>query len=115
MRLLICGDRNWDNVESVLAQIELLNPSVVIEGEATGADIIAREVAKHLGVPVLAFPADWNKHGRAAGPIRNAQMLKEGRPDFVLAFHHNIEKSKGTKNMIMIAEKAGIPTKVITS
>lgn len=115
MRLLVCGDRNWTSVESVLSQIELLNPSLIIEGEARGADSIAREVAIHLGIPVLKFPADWSKHGKAAGPIRNAQMLKEGRPDFVLAFHHNIEESKGTKNMIMIAEKAGIPTKVITS
>lgn len=114
MRVLICGDRNWTSVESILTQIEHYQPSVVIEGEARGADTIAREVANHLGIPVLAFPADWETYGRAAGPIRNAQMLKEGRPDLVLAFHENIEQSKGTKNMITIAEKAGIPTKVIT-
>jgi hypothetical protein len=115
MRLLVCGDRNWSSVESILTQIRSYQPSVVIEGEAKGADTIAREVANHLGIPVLSFPADWKKYGRAAGPIRNAQMLKEGRPDFVLAFHDNIETSKGTKNMVMLAKKAGIPTRVVTS
>jgi hypothetical protein len=48
----------------------------------------------------VVFPAEWKKYGNAAGPIRNARMLNEGVPDVVIAFHENIHKSKGTKNMM---------------
>jgi hypothetical protein len=56
------------------------------------------------------FSANWEKHGLAAGPIRNRQMLTEGKPDLVIAFHENIEKSKGTKNMLELAKQAGVAT-----
>ena len=46
--------------------------------------------------------------GGAAGAIRNGQMLTEGKPDLVVAFHGNISISKGTKNMVEQATKAGI-------
>jgi hypothetical protein len=86
------------------------NPTVVIEGEARGADTFARLCAGVLGIEVLRFPADWEKYGRAAGPIRNSQMLKEGNPDVVVGFHHDIEKSKGTRDMLTRAKKAGKAT-----
>ena len=50
---------------------------------------------------VNPFPAQWSKYGRAAGPLRNTQMLSEGNPDIVLAFHDNIKRSRGTRNMIV--------------
>lgn len=84
------------------------NVEVVIEGEASGADTLGREVATELGIPVLPFPAQWSRYGRAAGPIRNQQMLDEGRPDLVLVFHHNLETSKGTRDMLNRARRAGI-------
>jgi hypothetical protein len=65
-------------------------------------------VAEELGIPVLSFPADWARFGRAAGPIRNQRMLDEGKPTLVLAFHNNIVESKGTKDMVKRARKAGI-------
>lgn len=43
---------------------------------------------------LLRFPAKWNEHGKAAGPIRNQQMLTEGKPDVVFAFHDDIASSK---------------------
>jgi hypothetical protein len=63
-------------------------------------------------IKVLAFPAQWDTYGRAAGPIRNRQMLNEGRPDEVIAFHEHIDESKGTANMVKIAKAAGIPTTI---
>ena len=110
MRLLICGDRNWSDINSISIIIKQYNPSVVIEGEAKGADSCARIAAEHLGIEVLRFPADWQKYGRAAGPIRNSQMLKEGKPDVVVGFHLDIDKSKGTRDMLTRAKKAGKPT-----
>ena len=59
--------------------------------------------------PYPAFPADWNRHHKAAGHIRNQQMLTEGKPTLVLAFHNNIMGSKGTRDMIKISMKAEVP------
>ena len=117
MRLLICGSRNWKHKDIVKHCIQYyLKDQIVdciIEGEARGADTFAREIAEELSIPVLKFPAQWEKFGKAAGPIRNKQMLDEGKPTFVLAFHNDIKESKGTKNMIRISRKAGISGKLV--
>ena len=114
MRVLICGDRNWSDFDTIFQYLSKLpKDTVVIEGEARGADSMAREAARLLGLRVEPYPADWEKHGRAAGPIRNKEMLLKGRPDLVVAFHENIATSKGTKNMVDQALKAGIKTAVL--
>ena len=86
---------------------------VIIEGEAKGADSMARVLAKKLGIKVEPYPAKWDEHGKAAGAIRNSQMLKEGKPDFCLAFHNDIKKSKGTADMVKKCQASGIPGKII--
>lgn len=111
MRVLVCGSRDfndWVLLEEVLNNYEI---SVLIEGEARGADRLARAYAEKHGVDVLPFPAQWDKHGKAAGPIRNAQMLREGQPELVLAFRGS--NSRGTQNMIDQARKAGVEVVVI--
>lgn len=108
MRILFCGDRNWTDKQTILLAMKFWKPSLVIEGEARGADIMARECAQELNIPFIPFPAQWKTLGRRAGPIRNQQMLDEGLPDMVLAFHNNIDKSKGTKDMVTRANLAGI-------
>ena len=105
MRLLVTGGRDFDNGPAVFEVIEALHPAVVIHGSATGADLTAQGAAALLRIPVLAFPANWATHGKAAGPIRNAKMLKEGKPDLVVAF----PGGKGTANMIKLAKDAGVP------
>lgn len=127
MRLLLCGDRNWKDghlIRSVLgAEIRAFmqaNPGakrsdvVVIEGEARGADQGAAAIAVQFGCTVERYPADWDKYGRAAGPIRNRQMLRIGKPDKVIAFHDDIENSKGTKNMVEIAREDAVIVEVIS-
>ena len=112
MRLLVCGDRNWSDYGSIVARIRELAPERVIEGEARGADRLARTAAYALGIGVAAFPAQWNTYGRSAGMIRNQQMLDEGKPDMVLAFHDNILSSKGTADMVRRAKQAGLPVEI---
>lgn len=78
----------------------------IIHGGAKGADSWADDWAVINWCPCTAFKADWNTHGRKAGPIRNAQMLDEGKPDLVLAFPTG---GRGTANMIALARIAGLP------
>ena len=85
----------------------------VIEGEAPGADTIARWWAVRRGISIDAYPAKWDEYGKAAGPIRNKQMLVEGKPDLVVAFTPDLSTSRGTKNMVEQARLKSIPVLVI--
>jgi hypothetical protein len=113
--ILICGDRNWGNSQAIRRELGKLDPTddVVIHGAARGADSIAGTDAAAMGFAVRSYPADWRRHGRAAGPIRNREMLQQ-RPDQVWAFHDDIHNSRGTADMLRIAKAAGIPTTLFT-
>lgn len=71
---------------------------------ARGVDSFAAEWAIKFGFKLYKFPAEWDKYGRKAGPIRNQQMLDEGKPDAVIAF----PGGTGTADMVRRSEKAGI-------
>lgn len=117
MRLLACGDRDWVKVgviRRVLIQAGVGPGTTLIHGDARGADRMARDVGQALGATIEAYPADWARYKRAAGPIRNQQMLVEGKPDRVIAFHADIANSKGTKDMVERARAAGLPVTVVT-
>ena len=64
-----------------------------------------------MGFAVRSYPADWTTYGKAAGPIRNKVMLDQGL-DIVIAFHPDIEQSKGTRHMVSIARAKGITVEV---
>lgn len=109
------GDRNWANRESVLKRFKLFPPStVVIHGAYRGLDTIADEVAKSLGFKTDPHPANWTLHGRAAGPIRNREML-DLKPKLVVAFHPSLETSSGTKDCVREAMRRGIPVEVFNA
>lgn len=105
MRVLFCGGRTFDDIARVRAAFDAVKPTFVITGGATGADDIADGVAAARGIARVVFPANWEGDGKAAGPIRNARMLKEGRPDLVVAF----DGGRGTADMISKAKAAGVP------
>lgn len=117
MKVLVCGDRKWSNHDrlyKVLDELHQQNPiTLIIEGEASGADTLARLWAKSKNIPVEGHPAHWDKYGRAAGPMRNAEMLKSN-PDLVLAFHNKITFSKGTLNMLKRAQQANVKSILFT-
>jgi hypothetical protein len=121
MRTIICGDRNWDNKEYlffVLTGLDAMHGiDTVISGHARGADTMGELWARENNKELLIFPAEWDKYQQAgrknpAGPIRNRQMLKEGKPDMVVAFHESLATSKGTKDMVKIAKQSGVLTYV---
>jgi hypothetical protein len=116
VKVLCCGGREWQYKGIIRRVLTTVRPTSIVEGECRGADVICRQVAETLGIPVHKHPADWKKHGKAAGHIRNQEMLDK-HPDIelVLAFHNDIANSKGTGDMKRRAEKAGIPVRVIKS
>jgi len=108
MCVLVCGGRNFGDLSllrTTLDRIHAEHPiAVIIHGGARGADVLARFSAVSNGIEVKVFHADWEKFGRAAGPIRNQQMIDEGKPDLVVAF----DGGAGTADMVRRAVKAGI-------
>lgn len=117
-RILICGSRDWtDEIAIALVVKELIamygDDISIIHGAAPGADTLAGQVALRYELVCVSVPAKWKKQGRAAGPIRNRHMLQKCKPDLVFAFHGDIESSKGTKDMVKIANEAGVSTTII--
>jgi SLOG family YspA-like protein len=112
VRVLVCGPRDMTDywlVHEVLNGIHKATPiTCIIEGGALGADRYAKRWATDRGVFYEEFSADWEKHGKAAGPMRNAQMIREGNPDRVVAFISQ-PPSRGTANMVQQAKKAELP------
>jgi hypothetical protein len=115
MKVLVCGGRKFDDaltLGSWLGGIHKNNGPItlLIEGGAPGADFMARKFAEWMKIPTQTFEAEWDRHGKAAGPIRNKRMLDEGKPDLVVAF----EGGKGTANMLKQASAAGVKVLIAT-
>ena len=111
MRVVITGSRSWTNFRAIHSRLaELPRESEVLHGAARGADRLAGEAATSLGLWVEEHPADWERYGKRAGYIRNAEMLDRG-PDLVLAFWDG--ESKGTLHTMKEAQRRGIPVEVI--
>jgi hypothetical protein len=108
LRILVCGGRDFNDALTLGSWLGGINKqrgiATLIEGGARGADWMARKFAEWQGIPVETYEADWTKHGRAAGPIRNRRMIEEGKPDLVVAF----KGGKGTANMVEQARRCGI-------
>lgn len=107
-RVLICGGRDYQDreaVNAVLSAAHAANPiECLIHGAAWGADTLAADWALSHDVLCNAYPADWHRDGKAAGPIRNRRMLDEGKPHIVIAF----PGGRGTDDMIKQATKTGV-------
>lgn len=107
-RVLVCGGRDysdWAKVQEVLGDLHAAyRIGMVLHGAATGADSLADRWARQQLIAQTRFAADWDAHGKAAGPIRNQQMLDEGRPDLVIAF----PGGRGTADMMRRAKDKGV-------
>jgi hypothetical protein len=122
LRLLVCGSRTWTDATLLAEALERVVTEhgqgragvVLIEGDAHGADRLAGALAKARGWQLEVYPADWQRHGRTAGTRRNARMLRQGRPERVLAFTDDPTSSRGTADMVRRAQGAGLPVLVVS-
>ena len=111
MNLAIVGGRDFNDsalfAESVAPFMDKI--TTVVSGGASGADTMAKSFANDNLIPYVVFLPDWTKYGRAAGPMRNRQIVDAS--DALLAFWDGV--SKGTKSSINYAKKRGIPVTII--
>lgn len=109
VRLLVCGGRDFWNPPLAYEVLDDLHAkygfSFVVHGNARGADRLGGIWAKLRGIKVIACPADWAKHGKRAGPIRNQNML--GHLDPASAIVVAFPGGAGTRDMVKRAERAG--------
>jgi hypothetical protein len=110
MRILICGDQEWDDVKAIKDVLEELPRStVIIHGDDIGVATIAGRCATLCGMEVKPYLAQLETEGMVEESVRNTQILKESNPDVVIYFHKSdIAESKATRNMVEQAEKAGV-------
>ena len=103
-KVLVTGQRDYKdyaNIRWIISDLYNRHKNlVIINGKGKGADELSTQAAIEFGIPYREYPADWNKHGPAAGPIRNVEMYDKEDPDIVLAFFHN-EYSKGTRHCVL--------------
>lgn len=117
-RILICGGRDFKEVDSLDAIMKSATPYFdpefcIIHGGGRGADMLAHYWAFFQGCPVIRMDANWDFYGRQAGPVRNKWMLDYSFPDMVIA----LPGGPGTRNMIALAKERNIfvwePLKII--
>ena len=114
MKTIIAGSRDFNDYNLLKSQLDYYRMhkndiTEVVSGCARGADTLGEFYANEQSIPVKQFPADWDKHKRASGPIRNRQMAEYA--DCLIAVWDG--SSRGTKNMIDEMNKLNKPVFVI--
>ena len=115
MRVVVTGGRFWKRRDATYEFLDRLHEkyrfTVLIEGEAEGADTLAREWAETRGVDVDPYPVtrdEWKRHGKKAGNLRNQQMIDEGKPELGVIF----PGESGTKDMVERLTRANIAREI---
>lgn len=111
MKVIVCGGRDYADVDRVFAVLNAVDPSITLlvdGGCPTGADRAARRWARAHGILNYTYNANWRKFGNPAGPMRNSRMAADGA-DLLVAF----PGENGTANMIAKARALGIPVQVV--
>ncbi|MGO9469965.1 MAG: SLOG family protein [Isosphaeraceae bacterium] len=117
MRILVTGDRFRTCPKLATSILRRLvarySPGItIIHGGAPGVENSFASACRELGISAEPHLADWKGLGNIAGPVRNKEMVDSGA-DLCIALHRSIARSKGTKNCILHALNAGIPTYLI--
>jgi hypothetical protein len=112
MRILVCGGRDYNDKEvireTLVALKQMYPDAMLIHGGAPGADAMAGWIGGTIGFDIEVHVAQWAKYGKAAGPLRNQEMLDSGI-DLVVAF----PGGRGTADMVERARLAGVPIKMV--
>lgn len=126
-KIIICGTRDFTNWELLQRKMDLFtfwmeDVEVVSGGQRkkigynqwAGADFFGEWWGQRNWYKCTIFHADWETHGKAAGPIRNEEMAKyvaENGGGHCVAFWDG--SSTGTWHMIDTARRYGLQTRVV--
>ena len=112
MKIIIAGGRDFNDYNKLCQicdhMLQNQQDIEIVSGTAKGADQLGEKYANEKGYKITRFPANWDKHGKAAGYLRNEEMAKYA--DALIAFWDN--KSKGTEHMINLAKKYNLKIKI---
>lgn len=109
MNVAIVGSRDYPDMAAVRSYVRTLpNGTTVVSGGARGVDSVAEAAARNGGLAVRIFEAQWDKHGRRAGFLRNQDIVAAA--DKVVAFWDGT--SRGTEHTIVLALKEGVDVAV---
>lgn len=115
MNIVVCGSRTFDDYELLEEKLDAFTAKVakpvILSGGCKGADKLGEWWAFKNKLEVRVYHADWQRHGKKAGPLRNSEMVEAA--DALIAFWDGL--SKGTANIIGLARAAGIPVRVVKS
>lgn len=115
MNLIVAGGRDFTNYRLLKEKLDFLLSNTdkeevtILCGKAKGADSLGERYANENNIDVWEYLANWEKHGKSAGYLRNSDMADAGT--HLVAFHNGI--SRGTKHMIDLATKKGLVVRVI--
>jgi hypothetical protein len=113
MHIIVAGSRSFNDYQLLKARLDFFTQNqseiVVISGCAKGADELGERWAAEKGHRVERFPANWSVHGKRAGFVRNVVMADHA--DAVVVFWDG--ESRGTKHMLELARKRGLPLRVV--
>ena len=120
VRVIVAGSRKFNNVDlfgNTMHDLLLgydTDELEIVSGGCSGADRMGEEYAEEWGIKCTIFPADWNKYGNAAGPIRNEEMAEyAAKADYGMLIAFPMDESRGTRDMIRRAKAAGLDIHVI--
>ncbi len=111
--IIVTGSRDWTDALLLGRVLNIHEPTLVVQGGARGADLIAAQWAHVAEVPCVTVPADWDRSGKSAGAKRNIEMLERYPDALVLAFP--LPSSRGTWHCVFEARKRGHKVMVVKS
>lgn len=114
MKIIVAGSRQFTDYELMKEKLNrylkgLPEPITIVSGTAKGADKLGEQYAAEMGYSVDQYPADWDTYGKSAGYRRNEDMAKIA--DACIVFWDG--ESRGSKHMIDIAEREGLPLRIV--
>lgn len=110
--VIVTGSRHWTDRDSLWAALDAAKPTLVVNGGARGADLMARGWAWENGARCHIFEADWHTHGKSAGMRRNREMA-DAYPD-ALVIACPLPGGKGTQAMMALCLKRGMRVQVVS-
>jgi len=115
LKIVVCGGQDFTDYPFLCETLDKYIQThaqgrkvIIIEGEARGADLLAKKYAKERGLEWLPYPAAWTKLGLGAGMIRNREMWRDG--DRGVAFWDG--RSPGTRDSIACARRLRKPVEI---